>query len=374
MMLPDDVEKTIYHFKKAIKEKHTESYEVALRHQNGHRVELSVLSIPIIVDDQVMGIYGLAKDITEEKRMQEEILEKTEELRKSHKDYRLITENAFDVIKLISPTGIVEYVSPSNEKLLGSPLSEYVGKSYLTHIHPDDVPILKDRRYLNSLIDGSRPSTAEIRIRHKNGHYIWMETNTTPIIEEGEVQRFVTISRDITERKKLREELEKAAFYDYLSGLPNRRTFDDRLQMAILHAYRSKKKVAVMMLDGKKFKQINDMYGHDAGDAVIVEMANRLQASVRDTDTVARMGGDEMAIILPNIDSFEVVEDIAKRIINSFEEPLHFRDIKIQMGAGVGIALYPDHAVDKKLLVKYADEALYEAKESDKNEFRVYRV
>lgn len=489
MMVQEDVEKTIYHFNKAIKEKETERYEVALWHKDGHRVELFVMSIPIIVNDEVVGIYGLAKDITAEKRMKEEIREKTDELeaywnnavdpifrlntkgeilqfnpafeklfkfqeedlrgsndniippeivdeareidqkitngetvtlyettrktksgnildilasyipvrdkageivgayafyknvtelkmaerelQKSQEKYRLITENAFDIIKLINPSGIVEYVSPSNEEILGYPCSEYVGQSYLTYIHKDDIPILEERFRL--LVDGNKSSTVEIRVRHKNGHYIWIEASTTPIIEDGKVQQLVTVARDITERKRLRDELEKAAFYDYLSGLPNRRIFDDRLQVALHQANRSKMKVAVMMLDGSKFKHINDTYGHDAGDAVIVEMAKRLQSCVRESDTVARMGGDEMAIILPELNSVEEAIDIAQRIIHSFEAPISYHDVEIKMGAGIGIALYPDHSIDKKTLVTMADEALYKAKESDQSDYKIYK-
>lgn len=488
MMVPEDVEKTLYHFHKAIEDRKTESYEVAVKHKNGHRVELFVMNIPIIVDDQVTGIYGLAKDVTETKRIQQALIETKEELeifwkdtidpvyfvnangeikkvnpafeklfgysekeivdtrylivpvelkddiksvvekirngevvpshetkrvtksgevldflvsytpvrnekekiigatvfnkditdwkraekelRKSEGKYRLITENAFDVIKLINSYGIIEYVSPSNEEILGYTSLECVGQPFTRYIHPDDIPKLE--KGFKRLVKAMEASTAEIRILHKKGHWVWLEVTITPIIEDGKVTQLVTISRDITERKRHRDKLAKMAFYDYLSGLPNRRIFDDCLEMAIHEANRSKKKVAVMMLDGRNFKKINDTFGHDAGDAVIQEMAKRLQVCVRKTDTVARLGGDEMGIVLPEMDSTELAEDVAKRIIHSFEEPLIFNNNEIRLGAGIGIAFYPDHSVDKKQLVKYADEALYHAKESEQNEYRIY--
>lgn len=127
------------------------------------------------------------------------------------------------------------------------------------------------------------------------------------------------------------------------------------------------------MLDGRKFKQINDQFGHDAGDAVIKEMAVRLQASIRSGDTVARLGGDEMGIILPEIDSVETAENTAKRILKSFEDPLKFNGFNIRIGAGIGISLYPDDAVNEKQLVKYADMALYEAKTSDQDQYKIHR-
>jgi diguanylate cyclase (GGDEF)-like protein len=162
------------------------------------------------------------------------------------------------------------------------------------------------------------------------------------------------------------------AFYDHLSGIPNRRTFDNRLQTAIHHANRSGRKVAVLLLDGRKFKQINDQFGHDAGDAVIKEMAMRLQACVRPMDTAARLGGDEMGVVLPELDSLEVAEATAIRILKSYEEPFKFNGYEIKMGAGIGISLYPDDSVNEKQLVKYADMALYEAKKADRDEYIVY--
>ncbi|MBM4761401.1 PAS domain S-box protein [Bacillus sp. B15-48] len=373
----EDLEHTFWRFNEALNGSN-EEYETSIYHKNGQRIPLHVKSIPIIIDGILTGVYGIGEDITLEKQAKEEIRRKTKELeeterelRKSREKYRLITENAFDVIELLDPSGLVEYVSPSNEKLIGYSAAEYIGQSFLSYIHPDEVSLLKEK--FNDMIEGHNPSTSEIRARHKDGHYIWIESNTAPVVENGEVRQLVTISRDTTEKKRLQEELEKAAFYDYLSGLPNRQLFHDRLQIAIQQADRSEKKVAVMMLDGNKFKQINDTYGHDAGDAVIVEMAKRLKACVRDNDTVARMGGDEMAIILPEIDSVKVAEQIAERIVQSFQQPFHFQDKEIQMGAGIGVALYPDQTSDYKLLVKYADIALYEAKDANKSEFKFYR-
>jgi diguanylate cyclase (GGDEF)-like protein len=167
----------------------------------------------------------------------------------------------------------------------------------------------------------------------------------------------------------LPEKLKKAAFYDSLSKLPNRRVFHKQLQAAL-----NNKKVAVMMVDGWKFKQINDTYGHVTGDAVIVEMGKRIRANVRKQDTVARIGGDEIAILLPNIESQQIAEEIAKRIIQSFTSPFFFNGTCIHMGISIGMTLYPDHTLDMNMLIKYADKALYEAKEVGKNQYKIYRT
>ena len=362
LIVEEYLDGTLAHFMNSI-EGSREEYETWIRTKEGQLVQLLVKNVPIIIDGDIVGIYGIAKDVTAINTIDKELQE-------SQEKYRLITENAFDIIQLMNTSGIVEYVSPSNENILGYNYEEYVGHPITKYIHPDDIPNIE--KGFKRIISGAKPLPYELRVLHKNGHYLWMEASTTQIVENGEVKQLVTIARDITERKKHREDLAKMAFYDYLTGLPNRRTFDERFNMAILQANRSNKKVAVMMLDGRRFKSINDTFGHDAGDAVLKEMAKRLKTSVRQTDTVARLGGDEMGIILPEIETIATAEDIVQRIIASFKEPLYFKDHEIVFGAGIGIAFYPDHSVDKKQLIKYADDALYEAKKSEQNDYRIY--
>ncbi len=488
IIVREDKDRAIYHFNKAVEQKKPESYEIRIEHKLGYTLDVFVMAIPIFVDNQVVGVYGVAKDITAQNLAQEALIETKEELetfwnysvdpvfffsdgkilkvnpafekmfgfseeevlenmslvvpssmeddakginerirngetityhetkrmtksgeildiiasytpvqnekgevvgatsfykdvtgvkkaekelQKSEEKFRLITENAFDVIKLVSPSGMVEYVSPANERILGYAHSEYIGKPFTTYVHPDDIPLVETG--FEDILNRKKPSPVETRVLHKKGHWIWLEVTITPIIEDGEVRQLVLISRNITERKRHRDALTKMAFYDYLTGLPNRRTFDDRLEMAIHQANRSKKKVAVMMLDGRKFKQINDTYGHDAGDAVIKELGKRIQQSLRKTDTVSRLGGDEMGMILTELDSMETAEVIAKRILHSLDKPLHFNNNEITLEAGIGIAFYPDHSVDKRQLIKHADEALYIAKKSNQNEYRIYQ-
>ncbi|MEC1695051.1 GGDEF domain-containing protein [Schinkia azotoformans] len=200
------------------------------------------------------------------------------------------------------------------------------------------------------------------------------ETSLNPILNnEGDCQYILAIVRDVTERERHRIELANMAFYDYLTGLPNRRTFEDRLTKAINQAARTNKKIAVMMLDGYNIKKINDKYGHDAGDMAIKEMAFRIKGCVRQNDTVARFGGDEMGIIIANIDSNEMAEVIANRVLESFEAPFYINEHELQLGVGIGVSFYPDHAIDKSLLVKYADKALYDAKKKGKLEYRIFK-
>ena len=224
----------------------------------------------------------------------------------------------------------------------------------------------------NEVATTGMPLEFESNLFPSNREFIG-ETSLNPIFnKEGNCQYILAIVRDVTERERHRIELANMAFYDYLTGLPNRRTFENRLSEAIKQAARTDKKIAVMMLDGYNIKKINDNFGHDAGDMAIKEMAFRIKGSVRQGDTVARFGGDEIGIIIANIDSNEMAEDIANRVLESFEAPFYINEHELILGVGIGVSFYPDHAIDKSLLVKYADTALYEAKEEGKLEYRIY--
>lgn len=489
ILLQDEMEKTKHHFYKTINGKQPERFEMAFRHKNGQLIDLQAMNIPIIVDEQLVGLHGIVTDVTEMNRAQKALTETKEELevfwknstdpifyidtkgdilkvnpafeeifgfteeemvsgkgtiipphmvkdqfeiverilngetvnshdtirmtksgrplniissytpvrnaakeiigatiiyknvtelkkaekelQKSQEKYKIITESTFDIITLINLSGLIEYVSPANEKILGYSDQVYISSPFTMNVHPEDAFDLMES--VTSLVDGGKPATIEIRYLHRDGHYIWMEVSPTPVIENGQVKRLFTIARDITERKRLQDKIAKMAFYDHLSGIPNRRTFDDKLQKAIDQAKRSGKKVAILMLDGRKFKQINDRFGHDAGDAVIKEMAKRLQDCVRPIDTAARLGGDEMGVVMPELDSEEEAENMAQRILKSFETPLVFNGFEIKIGAGIGISLYPGHTLNEKQLIKYADMALYEAKKSEQDDYKIYK-
>ncbi|ANU14411.1 PAS domain S-box protein [Planococcus halocryophilus] len=312
---------------------------------------------------EIVGATIIYKNITELKKM-------GKELQKSQEKYRLITESTLDIITLMNLSGEIEYVSPASKKVLGFSDKVYIGKLFTQNIHPEDTFTLIDN--VTAVINGGQPTPLDVRYLHQDGHYIWMEVSPTPVYSNGEMTQLFTLARDVTERKRLQSDIAKMAFYDHLSGIPNRRSFDEKLEKAVLQANRTNKKIAVLMLDGRKFKKINDQFGHDAGDAVIKEMATRLQASIRFGDTAARLGGDEMGVILPEIDSVDIAIATAEQILKSYETPVLFNGHEITMGAGIGISIYPDDAANEKQLIKHADLALYEAKKANRDAYRVY--
>jgi diguanylate cyclase (GGDEF)-like protein/PAS domain S-box-containing protein len=280
----------------------------------------------------------------------------------SIKDLVFLMETCEDTFRYVYVNKSALEVLNYDENILGRKIEDVVPKDL------SNILIIKYRE----VIATRKSLDFESKIDTPNGEFIG-EASLNPIVIDGSQCRYVLgIVRNITERKNLRDKLAKMAFYDYLTSLPNRRSFDGQLDIAIHQAELMNKKVAIMLLDGRDFKLINDTYGHDAGDAAIKEMAIRLQKCVRQTDTVARLGGDEIGIILPALDTVELAEQIAKRMILSFAKPLHFNEYKIKLEAGIGIAFYPQHSLDKKQLLKHADDALYHAKKSVRSDYIIY--
>lgn len=199
------------------------------------------------------------------------------------------------------------------------------------------------------------------------------ETTMYPLSDKKNCCKYIlAIVKDVTEKQEIEQKLAKMAFYDYLSELPNRRLFDDRLTMALQLARRTGTKVGLIFLDGHRFKRINDTYGHIVGDAVIVQIARKLERTVREVDTVGRLGGDEFAIILPGLESADDARIVARRIEQEFKEPQYIEGHVIDFKVDMGIAVYPEHAEDKKTLIHCADQALYATKSSVETRVTVY--
>lgn len=174
--------------------------------------------------------------------------------------------------------------------------------------------------------------------------------------------------RELEDRNRA---LESLALHDALTGLANRRLLMDRLSLAIAHARRNKRTMGVMYLDLDGFKQINDTLGHDAGDAILSAVAVRLVATVRQEDTVARLGGDEFVIVLPELSHGDDVTELVSKVVEAVSQPYGIQGRSVSMTVSVGVSVYPMHGEDPQTLMKSADLALYEAKRSGKNDYRI---
>ncbi len=215
--------------------------------------------------------------------------------------------------------------------------------------------------------------THETRLIHKQGRVVWVQLHVSPVWDSaGQPRQTLVQVLDITARKEAQDHLEHAAHHDALTGLPNRRLFDARLDQAVERARGQAALLAVLFLDLDGFKGVNDTWGHAMGDRVLQAVAQRLRAQVRDTDTVARLGGDEFLILLPHLTAEREARGVAEALRGAVSEIVVIEGQTMHLGASIGIGLYPTAASDPAALVRRADEALYHVKARGKNSYAVY--
>ena len=257
------------------------------------------------------------------------------------------------------------YLRPMNF-YLGKKINDLHSRSLTVGVHEDDVDALK-RCFYQSLVT-QESFTVNVRKQDQSDLWIWYEAIGTPVANsDGEISHVVIVSRDISERMVYEERLKEIAFYDYLTDLPNKRLFEDRLEQVIAHSNRQQKPFALMYLDGDGFKEINDELGHQVGDEYLKRVGKRLNGWVRREDTVARIGGDEFAVLLTDIDSEEEVIEVTKRLRNSLAKPYDIDGEEIMASFSIGVSLFPRDGQDKDTVVQCADQALYAAKEQGKD-------
>jgi diguanylate cyclase (GGDEF)-like protein/PAS domain S-box-containing protein len=313
-------------------------------------------------NQQLVGILGITRDITERKRMEEK-------LRFEEQRFRAFVEHSSDMIVLVNPEGVILYVNPAIESVLGFKPEERIGSKGIERIHPDDITALADVFNTLSKDTNSPVINCELRLRHKDGSWRTLEAVGSNLVNNNVVEAIIINYRDITERKKAEEQIQYLVTHDLLTDLPSLRFAKDRLSVALNMARRYKKAVAVMFIDLDGFKDVNDTLGHDAGDYVLQQVAKRLLSCVRETDTVTRVGGDEFLIIATEINAPENVAQIAEKVFHLVSQPILFNGRQAVVSASIGIALFPDDGIDMDQLIKKADEAMYRIKKAGKNGF-----
>jgi diguanylate cyclase (GGDEF)-like protein len=212
-----------------------------------------------------------------------------------------------------------------------------------------------------------RSAGVQFRARHKDSSWRWIEGSITNLLGEESVEALVLNYRDITERKHAEQKIQHQAYHDPLTSLPNRLLFQDRLGLGIAHAQRSGKKLAVMYADLDRFKWINDTLGHAAGDRLLVAVAERLRGCLRDDDTVARVGGDEFTLLLPDLNRADDAAKLASKLVEAVARPFDIDGGQIHVTVSIGVSVHPDDGTDAESLLKGADNALYRAKEAGRN-------
>ena len=294
-------------------------------------------------------------------------------LRDSEARFRNVLEHAPTGIAVTSIDGRFVEVNQSFCNLLGYTREELLQLSYLEITHPDDRAKSSDRekQLLDGVINSSR---LEKLCVSKGGDAVWVQATVSLLRDSsGAPLNFIGQIEDITERKRNQEEIRQLAYYDVLTGLPNRRLLLDRLNQALAQAQRHQRSLAVMFLDLDHFKEINDTLGHDVGDELLKVVAKRLELCVRGGDTVSRLGGDEFLIILSEIARQQDAALVAEKVLDLLSSPLTIHGHKLAITTSVGIAIYSvDSGDDSMKLIKKADIAMYQAKEAGRNGFRFF--
>ena len=344
----------------------------ALSGRRGKSLESKV----VCQDGQVKGIefrtthledgsaVTVITDVTELRKIERE-------LKESEEQFRSLFESSRDAIYIVTGKGSFIDMNQAFVELFGYTKDETlklnVKTAYLTN---------EDRERFKQVIkENDFIRDYEIRLKKRDGTVMdCLLTVTCKRDEKGKVTQYQGIVRDITERKRTEEAIRHMAFHDALTGLPNRLLFNDRLAMAMAHAERFNEKVAVMMLDLDKFKDVNDTFGHSSGDLLLQAVAEKLTLQIRKGDTVARMGGDEFMLIFADLKQTEDVNTITEKILEDFQTNITIINHTMSVTMSIGIAIYPDHGGDIDTLVKNADIAMYSVKQTGRNGYRYYRA
>jgi len=332
--------------------------------KDGKLIGFLVHFAPVEVKAEIVGVYATLKDMTELDRMARQYVE-------SENRFRVIAENAHDVIVLMDHEGETLYVSPASKRVYGLEPEEYRGKPPFHNVHPDDIPQM--RRAFSLAVQEAKTYILEVRLQHKNRGWIWVEVQGTPVFDEQ--QQFVhmlTITQDITLHKEREAQLHHYAYHDSLTGLPNRRFLKERLLEKINQSSSKDDVLTIFLLDIDHFKDINDQLGHDVGDAVIQEFGRRLLESLSEKDVAARLGGDEFILLLPGIKTADEAEKMAQKIQQAVAQSWEDQADLLEVTTSMGIAVTSIAGETVSSILKSADIAMYESKEAGRSTYRIH--
>jgi diguanylate cyclase (GGDEF)-like protein/PAS domain S-box-containing protein len=337
-------------------------------------------------------VYPLKQLQEKNNALENLVRERTQALEESQELYRLLTEDTQDVLWKTDSQLVVTYISPSDQRLRGYAADQVVGHHVFDMFTPEGIATVQKILHQDPTSKRSKNelgfSTFEVQHRCKDGRVLWGEVLSKPELNaQGTIVGFHGITREITERKRLQDQIHHLAFNDALTGLPNRRLLLDRLDQSLAASKRNASGGAVIFLDLDNFKPLNDTHGHDVGDLLLMEVARRLTACVRQVDTVARLGGDEFVVLLGELSvestaSAQEASIIAEKIRLSIAAPyilhVHRRKdiadgiVEHHCSASIGVAMFANGEISPNEILKRADAAMYQAKDLGRNTVRFF--
>jgi diguanylate cyclase (GGDEF)-like protein/PAS domain S-box-containing protein len=323
--------------------------------------------IPTEVSSQIVEYRGrpvvlsIARDITERKQAEEA-------LRTSENRLRKLFEAIPEGVMVHDEDGIILYANDVAAKRFEWPVHDLIGKNLREIVKSEDAAALTE--HVGTARDNGS-CNFETTYISRTGKKIVAEVNERPIEIEGK-NAILSVARDITERKRTEQQLAYIATHDALTDLPNRVLFNDRLTLALAQAERHRQKLAVLLFDIDRFKDVNDTLGHNVGDQLLRLISKRLKGNLRKGDTLARMGGDEFLLLVPHIAELDNATEVVRKILESFQEPFILEDQELQTSVSVGFTIFPDDGSDADTLLKNADIAMYYAKQKGRNNSQRY--
>ena len=292
--------------------------------------------------------------------------------RNSEARFSTLVQNSTDLITVLGADNTILYQSPSIERVLGYTPEDVTGKSFELLLHAEE-----QGRLLRRLNDGAgatgRDEVIECLLQHQDGSLRHFEILHTDLLADAAVGGIVLNGRDVSERKAFEEQLSHQAFHDPVTHLANRALFNERVRHAVARTLREGIGMAVLFVDLDDFKTVNDSLGHAAGDRVLLEVAQRISASIRAADTAARFGGDEFAVLLEDVADLQAAAETAERILDALGQTLELEhnDLSIRASLGISVA-EPGTATDADELIRNADAAMYIAKADGKGGYRMF--
>ena len=318
---------------------------------------------PLTVDSRLAEVAYLSEDL---ETMRRELIHRGREIAAREERHRAVLEHAAEGIVTLNSHGLIESFNAAAERIFGYTDSEVIGTPFTRFfsaaeagrvIGPDGLPHAASGTTLNVLRQGGGTVPIQLSIG---------------AFRHGEEKLFTVVVQDVSERMQFEERLARLAYYDPLTGLPNRRLFHDRLAQALARAQRNEKLVGILFFDLDRFKEVNDSLGHLFGDLLLQAAAKRLTEVVRKDDSIARLGGDEFTIVLTDISNVEDAAQVAEKVLGLFSKPFQLGEHEVFISTSIGVTVYPFDDNDIESLIKNADTAMYKAKSLGRNNYQFY--
>lgn len=362
VMLPEHLEKTLNHFNQVL-EGNAQRFEASVISCTGRQIELDISILPNRENGKVIGVIGVAKDISKRRAAERQLL-----LFKRAVD---ATSNGVVIVDILQPDMPIIYVNSAFEKLTGYSASEAKGRNsrFLQGQQRDWLAV----KQMRDAIAQRQECSVVLKNYRKDNRLFWNNLLLAPVPDEqGDIKHYIGIQTDISAQKQYEQELAHNASHDLLTGLPNRSLLQDRLIQSCSISQRHGQKVSVLFINLDGFKLINDSLGHLSGDELLKLVSGRIVAQTRTGDTLARIGGDEFVLLVPDVQDEKLLPQLAEKILTTIAKPFALQGQEVLLTASIGISVSSTELTEPMQLVQQADLAMYRAKQLGRNNYQWY--